>query len=123
MTKRHWIAATAALVGLAACDGGVSTQEVEQAAVDRAREQLGLDRETQLESRVWTGKQHEGELTYCGSVSSAESATAPIPAQRFVARGDPLEFLVFESAHEPMVTSQPDKFASWEQLCAGQRAV
>lgn len=121
VNKLRWIALAVILPGLAACSAAVSTQDVERAAMDRARQQLGLEAGTNLDAKVWTGKEHDGDLTYCGTVSSQEGAARAIPPQRFAASGDPLEFLVFEDAHAPMVTSQPDKFVSWEQLCVGQQ--
>lgn len=123
MTRRAWLFVAAVLPGLGACDsGGMSTTEVRQAAIERARQQLALGPDNKLEARVWTGRPRDDEITYCGTVSSEGSAAPQIPPQRFAARGDPLQFLVFENAHAPMVTSEPDKFVSWEQLCAGTQA-
>lgn len=108
-------------IGLAACDSGMSTSEVERAAIDRARQELKLPASTPLEAKVWTGQPAEGEVTYCGTVSGGEGAGEAIAPQRFVALSDPLRFEVFEPAHEAMVTSRPDMFRSWQELCAANQ--
>lgn len=105
---------------LASCGGeGVSTRDVERAAIDRARQELGLAQNVSLKATVWTGREADGELTYCGSVSSAEGAPAPIRPQQFAAHGDPLTFFIFGDAHQTDPRSQPGKFENWTALCAG----
>lgn len=104
---------------LPACEtGGTSTKEMERAAMDRTRQKLGLAASTPLEAKVWTGEPFDGQVTLCGTVSSAGDATAAIPPQRFAATGHPVIFLVFEPAHQAMRSSQPDMFQSWAKLCA-----
>jgi hypothetical protein len=108
--------ATAALL-LAGCNaGGTSTQEVRRAAIEHARQQLKLPADTPLEARAWVGQPHDGELTVCGTVSG-QSGSSAVPPQRFAAATEPIEWLLFEPAHDPMVRSQPDKFREWSQLC------
>lgn len=107
-----------AAIGVAACDSGMSTTEIERAAIDRARQELQLAADAPLEARVWIGQEVDGDITYCGTVSGGDGAGPAIVPQRFVALSDPLRFEVFEPAHRPMVTTQPDMFRSWEQLCA-----
>jgi hypothetical protein len=112
--------ATAALLLVGCNSADTSTKEVRRAAIEHARQQLKLPADAPLEARVWVGQPHEGELTVCGTVSGQSGSSAVTP-QRFAAAIDPIEWLVFEPAHEPMVRSQPDKFLEWPQLC-GQGA-
>lgn len=112
----------AAAVSLSACgDQAVSTRDIEQAAVERARQELSLPASTPLRATVWTGAERDGEMTYCGSVSSPSGGTA-IPPQRFAAHGDPIEFFIFEDAHVPDLASQPGKFESWAATCGNTQA-
>jgi hypothetical protein len=110
------VLAAASLTTLAACDqSGTSTEDVKEAAAERAREQLGLPADAPLETSVWTGEPFAGELTVCGTVSSA--GAQQIRPQRFIATTDPLRWQVFEDAHSPMIPSQPGKFPEWSQTC------
>ena len=112
----------AAMASLSACgDDGKSTREMEQAAMERTREELGLQSDAPLEATVWVGKEYEGNVLLCGTVSSMRGSTSPIAPQRFAASTEPVRFHVFEEAHSPMVRSEPDKFISWEAYCAGQQ--
>lgn len=121
-TRTDLFAPVALGAALAACGGdGASTREMQAAAVERTRAELGLSVQVPLEAKVWTGKTHDDELTYCGTVSSSREGVA-VPPQRFVATADPIEFLVFENAHARMVQTGEDKFVSWAALCAGQQA-
>lgn len=122
MKLRAALLPLAALVVTACDSGGTSSKEMERVAMDRARQELGLAANVPLESRVWTGRPHEGEVTLCGTVSSADGASKPIVPQRFVATGDPAKFLVFEPAHQQMVQSEMNMFESWASLCAGGQA-
>ena len=109
-------------LGLAACgEDGMSSREMEQAAIDRARQELKLAADVPLEATVWTGKPVDGEVTYCGTVSSPKHSAVPVVPQRFAALSDPLRFELFEPAHEQIVQSRPDMFRSWAELCAGQQ--
>ncbi len=101
----------AGLLSSTACDrGGVSTREVERAAVEHARERLGLGRDVPLKATVWTGREADGELTYCGSVESANGDEASIAPQQFAAHGDPLNFFIFGEAHQLDPPAQPGMF-------------
>jgi hypothetical protein len=102
--------------------GGTSTREMERAAMDKTRHDLGLAADAPLETTVWTGKSVDGQVTLCGTVSSRDGAGQPIQPQRFAATGGPVKVLVFEPAHDAMVTSRPDMFQSWQALCAGGQA-
>ena len=113
----------AASAALSACgDEAVSTREIEQAAIERARQELRLPASTPLKATVWTGAERDGELSYCGFVSSQVGAATPIPPQQFAAHGDPVEFFIFERAHDVDVTSQPGKFESWTATCGNAQA-
>ena len=104
---------------MVACDsGGMSSDEVRTAAMEKAREEFNLADNAPLEAAVWTGTEYDGEGSVCGTVSSAGGR---MPPQRFLARLEPFEWLVFEGAHERMIQSQPDKFAEWERYCAASR--
>ena len=112
----------AVIASLSACgEDGTSTREMEQAAIERTREELGLQSDAPLEATVWVGKEYEGDVMLCGTVSSTRGSTSPIAPQRFAAATEPVRFHVFEEAHSPMVQSEPDKFISWESYCAGQQ--
>lgn len=110
------VLAAASLASVAACNGGgVSTEDVKQAAAERAREELGLPADAPLETSVWKGEPFAGESTVCGTVSSAGGQE--FPPKRFIATTDPLRWQVFEDAHSPTVASQPGKFPEWSQIC------
>ena len=122
---RNFLMTLPALAAVAASGcggGGVSTAEVEQAAIEHARQQLGLAADAPLTATVWTGREADGQLTYCGEVSSAQGAAAPIRPQQFAAHGDPLNFFIFGDAHQLEPRSQPGKFENWTALCAGVQA-
>ena len=109
-------AALALVALLAGCNSGaMTTEEIKAAATDRARQELDLAANAPLEATVWTGSEYDGEASVCGTVSSN---TGQVPPQRFMARMEPFEWLVFEGAHDPMTSAQPDKFPSWEQYCS-----
>ena len=110
-------AVTASLCG---CEsGGTSTREIEAAAVQRARQQLRLPASAPLEAKVWVGSEEfDDQPVLCGTVSGAGSSKGRVRPQRFAATGDPINWLVFEDAHAPIVRSQPDKFQEWGRLCS-----
>lgn len=111
---RKVIISVAALA--ASCDtGGVSSDEVRQAAIERARSEFGLGPQTPVSARVWVGREYDGEISICGTVSSAGGQMRP---KRFMASVEPFEWLIFEDAHDPMVTAQPPALPSWGRHCA-----
>ena len=123
MRMRALLLPATAVLSLLACNqAGVSTREMEELAVDRARQELKLAAEVPLQATVWTGKPYEDKVTMCGTVSAAEGSSTPVEPQRFAAVGDPPQFLFFEPAHEEMVQSRPNMFQSFETLCAGTQA-
>jgi hypothetical protein len=123
MTRIEVIAAAALLAMVAACDqGGTSTEDVKEAAAERAREQLALPADMPLETTVWTGEPYNGELTVCGTVSSAAAGTQQIRPQRFIATTDPLAWQVFEDAQSSIIPSQPGKWPEWSKICGSKGA-
>lgn len=114
------ILSLATCFSLGACGSeGASIREVEKAAIERARQELSLRDDVPLKATVWTGREADGQLTYCGSVGSEDGASAPIRPQQFAAHGDPLTFFIFGDAHQADSRSQPGKFENWTALCAG----
>lgn len=109
---------TVAGLGVAACEGGgTSTSEMRTAAIEHARQELNLAADVPLQATVWVGpQQHQDQTVMCGTISDSRSGTAMSP-KRFAATGDPVKWLIFEDAHDAMVTAQPDKFPEWQQLC------
>ncbi|MDQ3246632.1 MAG: hypothetical protein M3Q52_07050 [Pseudomonadota bacterium] len=112
-----------AVLGLAACeDGGTSAAEMEAAALDKVRQELRLAADAPLQTKVWVGAQeHEGETVLCGTASDSTPGTT-VPPKRFAATGDPIRWLIFEDAYNPMIRTQGDKFPEWRRLCAGNEA-
>jgi hypothetical protein len=89
------------------------------AAIEHARQELGVAADVPLQARVWVGpEQYEEQTVLCGTVSDRTPASR-VPPQRFAATGDPIQWLVFEDAHNPLITSRPDKFPEWQRLCGG----
>ena len=116
--RAKFAAAVAICAILSGCEeGGTSTIELRQAAIDKARQELGLAADVQLEATTWAGAEHEDQVALCGTVSGTGNG-GQVQPQRFAATGDPIRWLVFEDAHDPLLTSQPDKFPEWERLCA-----
>ena len=111
------VLACAGVIATSACGGGgTSTREMEAAAIEQARQRLNLPADAPLEAKVWVGLPFDGETVMCGTVSDT-AADSGVPAQRFAATPEPLRWLVFEDAHDPMSRSQPDKFVEWASVC------
>lgn len=112
-----------ASLALLACDSsGTSTAEIKEAAEQRTRQQLNLSSDTQLQSTVWVGhEEYEGATVLCGTVSGEDdSAVRP---QRFAATADPIKWLAFEDAHDPMLGTRTEKFPDWARYCGEGPAV
>lgn len=108
---------------IAGCDSAdLSTREVELAAVQEARQRLGLDQDVPLKAKVWIGRERDGKMSFCGSVESKDSAATRIQPQQFAAHGDPLTFFIFGDAHQIRPQSQPGMFENWTAVCAGTQA-
>lgn len=111
---RKLVISVAALA--AACDtGGVSSAEVREAAIERARSEFGLGPNAPVDAKVWVGREYDGDISICGTVSSAGARMTP---KRFMASVEPFEWLIFEDAHDPMVTAHPPASPSWGSHCA-----
>lgn len=124
MTIRIISLSALACLWLTSCDdGGTSTRDMGAAAVEQARPRLNLGKDVPLEATVWIGKEdYDGQVVFCGAVS-ARSTNTRVAAQRFAATGDPIQWLIFEDAHDALITSQPDKFAEWQTLCGDGQEV
>lgn len=103
---------------LVACDsGGLTTREMQAAAVDRARQQFNLSADAAMEAQVWAGKTWDDQVVLCGTVTGRNGG-AQVPAQRFAAtEGDPVRWLIFENAHAPLADTGGDRVPDWVDLC------
>jgi len=118
---RHLPIVTMATMILAACAQGPSTDELKTAATERAAQELRVPASS-LESTVWVGNgERDGKTVLCGTVSDKTPGSSVSP-KRFAATSEPLHWLVFEDAHDPIVASNPNKFAEWGQLCGEGKA-
>jgi hypothetical protein len=118
---RHLAFVTIATMTVAACAQGPSTDELKTAATERAAQELGVPASS-LESTVWVGNgERDGKTVLCGTVSD-KTAGSSVPPKRFAATSEPLHWLVFEDAHDPILVSQPNKYAEWGPLCAQGKA-
>ena len=97
----------------------MSTAEVRQAAIERARSEFKLPADAALKAEVWVGQEYDGGLSACGTVSGEGAAMRP---QRFLAATEPFRWLVFEDAHDPMVAAQPNTFPEWGRYCSGEQS-
>ena len=106
---------------LMACDsGGMTSDEIEQAAMDYARQELGIAADVPLEAEVWVAEGDRNDVIYCGTVSGAGGATQVRP-QRFAATTErPIRWIVFEEAHNPLLDTGEDRVPDWVNLCEPQ---
>lgn len=122
MTAYRLLLVPALLLG--ACQNeGLSSLELETAAKERVRQQLGLSDETALFSTTWVGKSRDGETVLCGRVAGASAGAngangSGIAARRFIAALEPARWVLFEPAGSASIPSQPGKFVEWETACA-----
>lgn len=115
--RTYFVAATMGLLAFGCADGGTSTDEMKKAAIQQARERHKLADDVPLEASVWIGNEsYNDQAVFCGTVSDRDADR--MPPRRFAATGAPINWLVFEDAHDPLTTSRPDKFAEWKILCA-----
>lgn len=112
----------AGLAGLlAACGGaGVTTDEVEAAAQERARSEMGLAASTELRTEVWTGGEWDGDLVVCGTVAGQGEQLAS-GSKRFAAKTEPLTFLIFEDLDNPIINTGGDEVPDWIALCGNRQ--
>ena len=103
---------------LAGCGGdGLSTVDVQTAAKERVRQQLGLSPEATLFTRTFVGKPVDGDLVLCGTVSGKRADGTPIVARRFIAATDPAQWVKFERVTKSSFNSQPQMFVEWAGTC------
>lgn len=101
---------------IAACEkSGVSSEDVREAAIERARSEFAIPAQVPVDARVWVGGDYDGEITVCGLVSSAGPQLKP---KRFLASVEPFEWLIFEDAHDAMLRAEPPAAPSWGAHCA-----
>lgn len=93
----------------------MSSDEVRQAAIERARSEFGLPPQAPVSARVWVGREYDGDISICGTVSTD---SGQMPPKRFMASTEPFEWLLFEDAHDPMYKAVPPASPSWQAHCA-----
>lgn len=119
---RRSLALVMTALAVAGCErGGTTTEEARAAAIEKARQELGLSSDVPLEATLWVGlEEYEDQPVICGTVSGQGSGTR-IQPQRFAGVGEPVRWLVFEDAHDALLSSQPDKFVEWQRVCSKDR--
>lgn len=109
---RHFaIAVSIALLAGCGTDG-TSTDEMEEAAIAYARQQLSLPADAAVDATVWAGQEFEGEVVLCGTITGG-----PEP-YRFAGRGDPVDWMIFEPASTAPEATAVDMFPEWDVVCA-----
>lgn len=110
--------AGALTIALAACGNeGVSTADVQSAAKERVREQLGLTAESVLFTESFVGQPVDGDTVICGIVGGTRADGAQITPRRFIAATDPGRWVKFEPVTNSALPAQPDKFVEWYGTC------
>ena len=116
------VTALAAAALLAGCGGNeTSTAEVEEAAKEHVRQNLGLSKDAALFSDVFVGEPVDGETVICGTVSGTRTDGSPLEPRRFAVSAENNKWLLFESAAKQPLPSQPDKFVEWHTTCRGEK--
>lgn len=112
-------AAFLAAAMLAGCDsgGGLSTADVQTAAKERVREQLGLTQESTLFTETFVGQPVDGDTVICGTVGGKTEDGATITPRRFIAATEPGRWVKFEPVTNSALPSQPRKFVEWYGTC------
>ena len=114
-------AALAAAALLGACDeNGTSAAEVQEAAKEHVRQQLGLSEDAALFTNVFVGEPVDGETVICGTVSGSRTDGTPLEPRRFAVSAEKEKWLLFESAAKQPLPSKPDKFVEWHTTCRGE---
>jgi hypothetical protein len=112
-----------AFVAAACSSRGVSTAELEQAAIAHARQTLSLGGDAKLTATVFVGKTVRGKRAMCGYVRGQRSDGRDIDPQEFIATTDPIDWVVFRSVHRPIIPAQSEMFTDWHTACGGPRGV
>lgn len=112
------LAAAATLI-LGGCgdEGGMSTADVQSAAKERVRAELGLTTESVLFTETFVGQPVDGDITICGTVEGRTSDGRAVTARRFIAAADPARWVKFEPVTNSALPSQPRKFVEWYGTC------
>ena len=120
----HSLMFAAALSGaamLAGCDrNDNSAAEVEKAAKEHVRQQLGLSKDAALFSNVFVGEPVDGETVICGTVSGTRTDGSALQPRRFAVAAENDKWLLFENAARQPLPSKPDKFVEWHTTCRGE---
>jgi hypothetical protein len=117
--KKLCVPALLAALALAGCEGeeGLSTADVQVAAKERVREQLGLAPEAALFTETFVGRPVDGDLVVCGTVAGTRADGTKVAPRRFIAATDPARWVKFEPATNSALPSYPRKFAEWYGTC------
>lgn len=91
MVRILWAGTFALALATAACGNSdaASTRVIEGAAVERARQELGVGANVPLKATVWTAGKRTANSPYAAPLSSPDGAATPIRPQQFPAHGDP----------------------------------
>ena len=113
-----WMMAVAGAVALAGCGGeGLSTADVQTAAKERVRDQLGLTEASALFTDTFVGQPLNGDTVICGTVEGTTADGATITPRRFIAATDPARWVKFEPVTDAIIPSRPQKFIEWDDVC------
>lgn len=112
--------AAAATMMLAACgdEGGLTTNDVQTAAKERVRDQLGLTPQSVLFTETFVGQPVDGDTVICGTVEGTTADGQAVTPRRFIAAADPARWVKFEPVTNSALPSQPQKFVEWYGTCA-----
>lgn len=121
MKRRIAILSAAALMASACTDDGVTTAEVQDAAKERVRHELGLTPESALFTETHVGQPLNGDTTLCGIVEGRRADGTAITPRRFIVATDPGRWVKFEPVTAADIPASTDKFVEWGPTCAGAR--
>lgn len=115
--------AAAATIMLAGCgdEGGLTTADVQSAAKERVREELGLTPQSVLFTETFVGQPIDDDVVICGTVEGKTADGRTITPRRFIAAADPARWVKFEPVTNPAIPSQPQMFVEWPGTCEPRR--
>ena len=113
------LCAIAAAMIIASCggDADLTPAEVQEAAQERVRAELGLSKEAALFTETFVGKPLRDSATLCGTVSGTKADGTVITPRRFIAATDPDRWVLFEPVTSSTLSSHQDKFVEWIGTC------
>lgn len=113
------LCALAAAMVLPSCgDGGSLTPaEVQEAAKERVRAELGLSKEAALFAETFVGEPLKNSATLCGTVSGRKADGTVVTPRRFIAATDPDHWVLFEPVTDSVLSSHQNKFVEWVGTC------